>query len=389
MNLHGHCHEEIAQAIYKQATTLEHVIFAGFTHRPAIELAELLLAQLPSHLSRVFYSDNGSTAVEVALKMAYQYWRNHGCQTRRSFIAFAGGYHGDTIGAMSAGQGSPFWDPFHALMFQVDTVSFPDTYENDDQVAAREAQALAELARLVDGNPLGYAGIIIEPLVQGAAGMRMCRPEFMQALADFARANQLLLIYDEVMTGFGRTGDWFACAKTTTAPDIITLSKGITGGFMPLSVTACREEIYQAFLAADSTGKTPAEGDRTFYHGHSYTANPLACAAAVASTKLLLGNQEQFRSMETWHRELAAEYLSQCQHLERLRFCGTIFACDLATNAGTSYFHAAGPELRRRFLERGFLIRPLGNTIYLLPPYCSTRTDLAAAYEAIATVTSL
>lgn len=378
VNLHGHSHPDIARAIYEQAQKLEHVIFAGFTHQPAMALSQALLSELPPHFFRVFFSDNGSTAVEVALKMAFQYWRNHGCTTRNAFIAFDGGYHGDTVGAMSAGRGSPFWNHFNPLLFHVDTVSYPETFDADKDVEVREAQALLQLAELIDKNPLGYAGIIIEPLVQGAAGMRMCRPEFLQALQKFARANQLLLIYDEVMTGFGRTGDLFACAKSSTQPDIITLSKGITGGFLPLSVTICTENIYNAFLSST--------GDRTFYHGHSYTANPLACAAALASHKLLHENQSAFRNMEAEHRRLAEQYLSGSKHLERLRYCGTIFAADVVTGDATNYFNEVGPELRKRFLAAGFLIRPLGNTIYLMPPYCTSTDELASIYQTIRTV---
>jgi adenosylmethionine-8-amino-7-oxononanoate aminotransferase len=252
VNLHGHSHPTIAAAIYEQAKTLEQVIFAGFTHDPAEQLADRLLTRLPDSLKAVFFSDNGSTAVEVALKMAYQFWVNQG-QKRSSFLAFENAYHGDTFGAMAVGGRSLFTQPFEDLLVEVDFIPFPETYWDDPRVEETERLSLCILEKKLESNPDRYAAILIEPLVQGAAGMRMCRPEFLQQVVQCCRDWNTIVIFDEVMTGFGRTGDWFACIKAAVSPDIICLSKGLTGGFLPLSVTIATEEIYQAFYSNDIT----------------------------------------------------------------------------------------------------------------------------------------
>ncbi len=374
VNIHGHAHPDIAEAIFEQAKKLEQVIFAGFTHQPAEDVAAGLLERLPESLAHVFYSDNGSTSVEVALKMAYQYWLNLG-QEKHRFIAFDGGYHGDTIGAMSIGRGSPFWSKFDPLLFQIDIVPFPETFENDAAVEEKEQSTLTALAKLVESNKNQHVAICIEPLIQGAAGMRMCRPQFLQALRKFATENNILLIFDEVMTGFGRTGDFFAANKSQVNPDIICLSKGITGGFLPLSVTVCSSAIYDSFLSQSS--------DKTFFHGHSYTANPLACAAAVCSWRLLNQNQHLFQNMEKTHRKLVSQELEGHPLIRQIRFCGTIFAAEIKTQESDSYFNSVAAQLKKRFIERGFLIRPLGNTIYLMPPYCTDEDALQSAYKAI------
>jgi adenosylmethionine---8-amino-7-oxononanoate aminotransferase len=374
VNIHGHARPEIAEAIFEQAKKLEQVIFAGFTHQPAEELAATLVENLPGDLKHVFFSDNGSTAVEVALKMAYQYWQNLG-EKRTRFIAFEGGYHGDTVGAMSLGRGSPFWEKFEPLMFSIDLVPYPFTFEADPDPEAKEEAALAALENLLAGRQIEHAAICIEPLIQGAAGMRLCRAEFLQKLRQIADKYRLLLIFDEVMTGFGRTGDWFACTRSRVTPDIVCLSKGITGGFLPLSVTICQPAIYESFLSE--------KPDRTFFHGHSYTANPLACAAAVASWKLLRENQHLFQNMEKMHRRLAENELAELPLLQRMRFSGTIFAADVTAGESSNYFNHLSPLMKRRFIDKGFLIRPLGNTIYLMPPYCISEDCLAAAYRAI------
>ncbi len=374
VNIHGHSHPEIAEAIFEQAKTLEQVIFAGFTHQPAEDLAEMLVEHLPGDLKCVFFSDNGSTAVEVALKMSYQYWHNLG-QKRQRFIAFEGGYHGDTIGAMSLGQGSPFWENFEPLMFSIDLIPYPHTCDADPDVEAKEQAAIVAIKNILGLENIDHAAICIEPLVQGAACMRFCRPEFLVRLRQIADEYNVLLIFDEVMTGFGRTGDWFACTKSRVTPDIVCLSKGITGGFLPLSVTICTSDIYESFLSDDSS--------KTFFHGHSYTANPLACAAAVSSWKLLNSSRNLFQNMEEMHRRLAEKELGQHPLLKNLRFCGTIFASEVNTGENDNYFNSLAPLMKRRFIEKGFLIRPLGNTIYLMPPYCISEDCLAGAYKAI------
>lgn len=377
VNIHGHSHPSIARAIFEQAQKLEHVIFAGFTHEPAEELAGQLLKHLPSNLKHVFYSDNGSTSVEVALKMACQYWYNQG-QKRQHFIAFEGGYHGDTFGAMSAGRTSPFWQPFESMLFQVDTIPFPTTYENDGEVQNKEELSLNKLESYLQKQAQNYAAIIIEPLIQGAAGMRMCRSQFLYRLQLIAKQFGIPLIYDEVMTGFGRTGEWFACVKSNTQPDIICLSKGITGGFLPLSATIVTENIFDKFYSDDI--------QKTFFHGHSYTANPLACAAAIASFKLLEDNPEQFRRFEKLHRKKTNEYLqtiADAKKIRQIRFCGTVVAFDINIEENTNYFASIGTLLKEAFLKRNLLIRPLGNTVYLMPPYCIEEGQLDNVYRTL------
>jgi adenosylmethionine-8-amino-7-oxononanoate aminotransferase len=375
VTLHGHAQPAIAGAIAAQAQRLEQVIFADFTHEPAVRLAERLAGVLPPGLSRVFFSDDGSTSVEVALKLAWQYRLNSGETGRRRFLAFEGGYHGDTFGAMAAGRGSGFYEPFHDLLFQVDTLPFPATWLGDSEVEAREAACLEALETWLDRHHAEAVAMIAEPLVQGAGGMRMCRPEFLAALAGRLRAAGVLLILDEVMTGFGRTGPLFACQAAGVVPDLMCLSKGLTGGFLPLAATVCREEIYQAFL---DTGF-----DRAFAHGHSFTANPLGCAAALASLELTLAPSCALRRAaigarhEAWLGRLAGH-----PRLVRPRCCGTIAAVELECGE-TGYTAAVAARLKRFFLARGLLIRPLGPVIYLLPPYCIEDEPLDWAYQAI------
>ena len=374
VNLHGHAHPAIAGAIAEQAHKLEQVIFADFTHSPAARLAARLAEVLPGDLSRVFFSDNGSTAVEVALKLAWQYWRNKGEGQRRRFLAFEGSYHGDTFGAMAAGVGSGFYEPFHDLLFAVDRMPYPATWDGDPEVEAKEAAALDWLDHWLAANGAEMVAVIIEPLVQGAAGMRFCRPEFLRAMAARVRVAGALVIFDEVMTGFGRTGALFASEKAGVAPDLICLSKGLTGGFLPLSVTACGEAVYEAFKGAGF--------DRAFAHGHSFTANPLGCAAALASLDLTTSAETaaNLKRIEERHRAAIAG-LSGHPKLSRGRVMGTIAAIEVTDAQG--YTAAVGQTLKRFFLERGLLLRPLGPVIYLLPPYCVTDGQLDRAYAAI------
>lgn len=371
VNIHGHANPVIARAIYEQALQLEHVMFAGFTHEPAVALAEQLLAILPSGFSKVFYSDNGATTVEIALKMAYQYWRNQGEKKRQRFLAFSGGYHGDTFGAMAVGQSSKFFHHFSDLLFAVDIAPYPATWRGDEQVVEKEKKALQWLETHLSQYGKETAAVIIEPLIQGANGMQICRPEFLRSLEELLRSQGILIIYDEVMTGFGRTGATFACEKARTQPDIICLAKGITGGFLPLAATVCHERIYQAFLSE--------EVDQALIHGHSYTANPLGCAAGLASLELLRAETtvQQIRFIEEMHQEISLR-LSSLTGVERVRHCGTLLAFDVVAQA--SYGSQLSQNWREIFMERGLLIRPLGKVIYLLPPYCITKEDLRRAY---------
>jgi len=374
VTLHGHSQPEIGEAIYRQSQKLEHVIFANYSHRPAEELAERLTARLPGDLSRVFYSDNGSTAVEVALKTAWQYWKNIE-KPRTRFIAFEGAYHGDTIGAMSVSSRSVFSEVFSELLFDVDFVPYPDTWLGDTTAEEREERVLNQLAEMLDSEPETYAGVIIEPLVQGTAGMRMCTPRFLKSLERLVRERDNLLIYDEVMTGFGRTGDWFASTRSGTEPDIICLSKGITGGFLPLSVTVCSSRIYDAFNSSDPM--------HTLWHGHSYTANPLGCAAALASFKLLEQDENAFLKLEEIHlREVAK--LAETVEIERPRVTGTVAAFTLPVSGEGGYLNQVADRIKAVCTDYGLLLRPLGNEVYLMPPFCITEEELSDVYRQLA-----
>jgi adenosylmethionine---8-amino-7-oxononanoate aminotransferase len=375
VNLHGHAHPKIAEAIYQQAKCLEHVIFAGFTHDPAEQLAERLVDRLPAPLTRVFYSDNGSTAIEVALKMAYQYWANQG-QPRTTFLAFEGAYHGDTFGAMAVGGRSLFTQAFTPLLFDVAFIPYPATHLQDNCVDQTEQAILQQIQQTLAQQPERYAGIILEPLVQGSGGMQMCRPSFLQQLQYIAQAHNTLLIFDEVMTGFGRTGDWFACIKAQVSPDIICLSKGITGGFLPLAATVCTETIYDAFYSDDP--------QKTLYHGHSYAANPLGCAAALASLDLMIENEAAFKQMETQHKTHLTK-LAEHPRLKNLRVTGTIAAMDLVTDH-PGYLNQLSLEIRKQGIAQRLLLRPLGNVLYIMPPYCITEDELAFIYQGITTI---
>ncbi|HSW93474.1 MAG TPA: adenosylmethionine--8-amino-7-oxononanoate transaminase [Gammaproteobacteria bacterium] len=375
VNIHGHAHPDIAKAIFDQAMTLEHVIFSSFTHEPAVQFAEQLLEILPGHFSKIFYSDNGSTAVEVALKMAYQYWRNQGEKKRHRFIAFTNGYHGDTFGTMSVGKKSGFFTAYEDLFFDVDFIDYPSTWIHDEMVLQKEQKILSDLDEHLKKYAHETAAILLEPLIQGAGGMQMCRPEFLLNLETLVRSYNILIIYDEVMTGFGRTGDFFACQKANTTPDIICLSKGITGGFLPFAVTACTEKIYQAFLG-DDFGSALA-------HGHSYAGNPLSCAAALASLVLLKKSEtkKQQQMIERTHQS-GLDYLADNSRVEKMRLCGTVAAFDLKIL--NQYGSKESVNLRATFQKKGLLIRPIGNVIYLLPPYCIEETDLKMSYAMIA-----
>jgi adenosylmethionine-8-amino-7-oxononanoate aminotransferase len=380
VNVHGHSHPEIARAIYEQANLLEHVIFAGFTHEPAEILATDVVKLLPERLQHVFFSDNGTTAVEVALKMAFQYWQNIGVGNRNRFIAFDHGYHGETIGAMSVSQTMPFFQRFRSLLFEVDLIPFPATWQGDTTQQVKEQTALTALKSLLETHPNQHACILVEPLVQGVGGMRMCSEDFIRSLSQICKDAGMLVVYDEALTGFGRTGDWFACSRTKTDPDIICLAKGLTGGFLTLALTIATDKIYQSFYSDDL--------QKALFHSHSYQGNALACAAANASLKLLKANPECFTRLQALHQNLSEQFLGDNQHLENFRIVGTIFACDVVSKQATTYFNDLGLILRRRFLERGLLMRPLGNTIYLMPPYCTTAEQLTSIYQTIGEVVS-
>lgn len=363
VTLHGHAHPRIASAIAEQAATLEQVIFAGFTHEPAVRLAEELVNHAPAGLMRVFFSDDGSTAVEVAVKIALQYWRNRG-EKRNVIAALANAYHGDTFGAMSVSARGLFTEPFEGHLFEVSRL--PDPVDQDVVVA---------LARLLDERGSDLAAVIVEPMLLGVGGMRMWSADALRGIRSLTAERGVLLIADEVLTGFGRTGPMFACQHAGISPDLMCLSKGLTGGFVPLGATLATEALFAEFTSDDRT--------RTLFHGHSFTANPVACAAARASLALLdEAGVAPRRRIEQAHCAAKAS-LAALPRVQNVRVLGTVLALEL-TAKRSGYLSDVGPALRRFALDRDVLLRPLGNTVYVLPPYCSTESDLAAAYAAIA-----
>lgn len=366
VNLHGHCHPYISQKVTEQLNTLEHAIFSGFTHTPAVNLAERLLGHLPKNQSKIFYSDNGSTSVEVALKMILQYWHNQGL-SKKKFIAFENAYHGDTFGGMSVGARNVFNNAFENLLFDVIHIPLPTAENIDDLESTLQTWFTYH-------NDI--AGFIFEPLVQGAAGMLMYKAEHLDRLISICQQNKVICIADEVMTGFGRTGKFFASDYLKNKPDIICLSKGLTGGYMPLGVTACAQFIYDAYISDDKT--------KTFFHGHSYTANSTACSAALASLDLM-------EKAETWQQielisYLHANFVSSHQNHKRLKDCrskGTVLALELNTIEYTHYLNNASESIASYFLKKHIIVRPLGNILYIIPIYCITETELMNVYEVI------
>ncbi|MDH5716048.1 MAG: adenosylmethionine--8-amino-7-oxononanoate transaminase [Spirochaetia bacterium] len=365
VNLHGHGNEYIAQKISEQAKKLEHVIFAGFTHEQAVHLSERLLKILPENQSKIFYSDNGSTAVEVALKICIQYWYNKGVP-KNKFIAFENSYHGDTFGAMSVGNRSIFTNSFNSFLFDTNYIPLP-TEKNIDQILNKINQFLKSKE---------IAGFIFEPLVLGAGGMKMYNAKYLNDILKLFKKNKILTIADEVMTGFYRTGKIFASDYLSFNPDIICLSKGITGGFLPLGVTSCTENIYKAFYSNDIA--------KTFFHGHSYTANPISCAAANASLDLLLTSncKKQIKNIEKWHHNFIKQIKNR-KSIKNVRCIGTILAFDIDTVEKTSYTNKIKTFLYNFFINKNILLRPLGNTIYILPPYCIKENEIELVYSVI------
>lgn len=365
VNLHGHSHPAIAEAVAQQAKKLEHVIFAGFTHEPAIKLSENLLRVLPDNFSKIFYSDNGSTAVEVALKMTMQYWHNQGLN-RKTIIALQGSYHGDTFGAMAVGDRSIFTTPFSPYLFNVEFVAFPSL--------GNEVSSIAQFKSLVDSE--NVAAFIYEPLIQAAGGMRTYSKDTLNQLLKLAKQKDVVCIADEVFTGFGRTGRLFASDHITEKPDLITLSKGLTGGTLPLGVTAVSSKIVSAFQTNEFI--------KTFFHGHSFTANPIACAAANASFELLLKEtcKQSILRISLQHKDFASQ-LDSVSTVKEVRVLGTILAIELHSKESTSYSNSARRKIYSYFLEQDILLRPLGNTFYMVTPYCVTEDELNHLYQVI------
>ena len=372
VNTHGHCRNEMINSVFNQSKKLEQVLFAGFTHDPAVDLAGRIVDILPKNLSRVFYSDNGSTSVEVAMKVAIQYWYNMG-KKKTKFIALSGGYHGDTFGAMSVGKTTGFYKPFEEILNKNFFIPFPEDWWGNNQVEENERLAIKTAYDIVEKEKDQIAAVILEPLVQGAGGMKICRKEFLDKLVKIFKDFGILVIFDEVMTGFGRTGKMFATDHLTTSPDIICLAKSLTGGFIPLAATVFSEEIHKAFV--DTNFK------KTFLHGHSFSANPVACAAALSSLNLFKKDEtfSQIEEISQIHNDCLKK-ISKLQDISRIRKLGTIAAFDFK-KISEGYGSSESLAIRKKFLESGLLLRPLGNTIYLMPPYCIKKKNLIDSYE--------
>ncbi|ABD87651.1 adenosylmethionine--8-amino-7-oxononanoate transaminase [Rhodopseudomonas palustris] len=360
---HGHCHPHIVQAIQRQAAELNQIIFAGYTHQPAEDVAKALLKLTPNGLDYVFFSDSGSTAVEVALKMALGYWRNIG-EPRSRIVVMQHSYHGDTIGTMSVGARGVFNAAYEPLLFDVTVIPFP--------YAGQEQATLDALESACRAKP---AAFIVEPLLLGSGGMLIYPPAVLREMKRICEAAGVLFIADEVMTGWGRTGTLFACEQADISPDIACYSKGLTGGSLPLAVTLCRGEIYEAHYSPDRT--------RTFFHSSSYTANSVACAAAKANLDLWQDPQCMARvDAVAAMQAQRLEPFANDPRFENVRRIGTITALDLKSPDG-GYLAGIGPKLLRFFAGRDLLLRPLGNTIYVMPPYCVSAADLDEIYAAI------
>lgn len=364
-NLHGHNHPYIVQTIQKQLNTLSHIIFSGFTHEPAILLAQRLIEILPGKMDKVFLSDNGSTAVEVGLKMAIQYWHNAG-QSKKKILAFEGCYHGDTFGAMSLAGAYPFNEPFESYLFEVVYLPFPN---------GQNSQAITDILKreLATEN---IAALVYEPMIQGVGGMRLFDQQTLDDVLQLAHSHEVLLIADEVMTGFGRTGKLFASDYLKTQPDIVCLSKGITGGFLALGATAANERVYKKFETN--------EKKKIFLHGHSYTGNALACASANASLDLLLKQDclEKIANISKWQQE-AVQKFAACGKVEKVFALGTILSITLKEEISSGYFASIAEEAYQYFLGHNILLRPMGNVLYLSPPYCVTEQEIQEAQSLI------
>ena len=361
---HGHCHPRLQQAAQNQMERLDQVIFAGYTHEPAEQAAQLLVELTPDGLDYVFFSDSGSTAVEVALKMALGYWYHSGIERQR-VIVLEHSYHGDTIGTMSVGERGVFNQPYNPLLFSVETIPFP---------AQDQQQTLNALeSKLSEGDDI--AALIVEPLVLGAGGMLMYPHQTLTAMKQLCERYEVLFIADEVMTAWGRTGTIFACEQAGITPDIACYSKGITGGFLPLAVTMCSERIFRSHYSTDRR--------KTFFHSSSYTANPIACAVAAENLKMwkepaVKNAVQNVAAMQKMHLETVAD----SSMFTNVRQTGTIAAMDIRVR-DSGYLSQIGTELYLKFQKSGVLLRPLGNTIYVLPPYCVTHEDLEKVYGVI------
>jgi len=377
VNLHGHGHPAIVSAIAAQAAKVDHVLLAGFTHDAVEELRECLRKILPTNLSHIFFSDDGSTAVEVALKMAIQYWQNIGRPAKKAVVALDHAYHGDTVGAMSVGATSAFSDPFRDLLFPVYRVH--SAYCHRCPVGKTRAtcsiECVDKLQRLLEEKHGEISTVIVEPLLQGAGGMIVHPVEFLQRVRRLCTEHSVLLIADEVLTGFGRCGEMFACGLAGVDPDLMCVSKGLTGGVLPMGATICTPEIHEAFVSTDRA--------RTFYHGHSYTGNPIAAAAAVASCRIFEHEPvfDRINRIAEIHRTRLAAIKGH-PAVGDVRSIGTMAAVELRAD-DPGYASKLRPKLYKFFIDAGVLLRPLGNVVYILPPYPISPAELNFIYDRI------
>ncbi|MBG6060779.1 adenosylmethionine-8-amino-7-oxononanoate aminotransferase [Flavobacterium sp. CG_9.1] len=365
VNPYGHSDTFIADAIYKQLTTLEHVLFGGFTHEPAILVAEKLMEILPKNQKKIFFSDNGSTAVEVAIKVALQYFFNKG-EKRTTIIAFENAFHGDTFGAMAASGISFFVEAFEGMFINVVRIPVP--------VKGQEQESYDALQAVLNNN--NCAGFIFEPLVQGAAGMVMYEPESLDKLMRICQENNVLTIADEVMTGFGKTGKTFATDYLIEKPDMMCLSKALTGGTIPMAITTFTQDLFDAFYDDDI--------NKALFHGHTFTANPTGCAAALASMKLLQTDEMQANIVRVNHQHLEfQERVKNHPKVVTTRVLGVIFALEIKTESAASYYGTLRNKLYDFFIENGVILRPVGNIVYILPPYVITDEQLQKVYQVV------
>jgi len=365
VNPYGHSNEVIASAIYNQLTTLEHVLFGGFTNKPAVMLAEKLMEILPFNQKKIFYSDNGSTAVEVAIKSALQYFYNKN-EKRTKIIAFEDAFHGDTFGAMASSGITFFTEAFQGSLLEVVRIPVP--------IEGKESESISALEQLVATNE--FAAFIFEPLCQGAAGMIMYAPESLDKLIAICKKNKVFTIADEVMTGFGKTGKTFACNYLNEQPDMICLSKALTGGTIPMAITTFTQEIYDGFLDSDV--------NKALFHGHTFTANPTGCAAALASLELLQTNTMQENLIRVNNRHLIfKKRIAQHPKVKATRVLGVIFALEVETETKASYYGELRNKLYDFFIKNGVILRPVGNIVYILPPYIITDEQLEKVYEVV------
>ena len=365
VNPFGHSNKVIAEAIYKQLTTLEHVLFGGFTHNKAVELSEKLLSILPVNQKKIFYSDNGSTAVEVALKGALQFYYNQG-EKRTKVIAFEDAFHGDTFGAMAASGITFYTEAFQGSMLEVVRIPVPTIGKEEDSL-----KALTDLVATQE-----FAAFIFEPLVQGAAGMVMYEAEILDKLIAVCQQNKVFTIADEVMTGFGKTGKTFASDYLVNKPDILCLSKALTGGTIPMAITTFTQEIFDGFYNDDV--------NKALFHGHTFTANPTGCAAALASIGLLETTEMQNNMVRINTQHLAfAQKIKTHPKVETTRVLGVIFALEIKTVGEESYYGSMRMKLYNFFIKHGVILRPVGNIIYILPPYIISNEQLEKVYRIV------